>query len=426
MIRAANIVGRDTFSSLGIRNFRLYFIGQGISVSGTFMQGVALAWLVLDMTGSGTVLGIVSAFQFLPILLFAPFGGAVADRVSKRNLLLFTQTAYGILATTLGVLVMTGSVRLWMVYIIALAFGLFNAVDSPTRHTFVSELAGEKHLKNAVTLNSGIMNIARIIGPTIAGILIAGAGVASCFVLNGLSYIAVIVTLFLMRKEELFVAEKSGSGRIRYLDGFRYILSKPDLRIILFMAAIIGTLAYEFQVSLPLLAKVTFHGDARSYAALTSAFGLGAVIGGLLFAGRQRMDRFVLVQMALLFGLSLFAASVMPSLASATIAMVVTGVFSIGFTSVGNTMMQLGSAPKRRGRVMAFWSMAFMGSTAIGGPIVGWIGEHVGPRYGLGLGGFAALLAAGIGFLTLRVSVPKFVARLSVIPARSDSDDTSG
>ncbi|NTV55598.1 MAG: MFS transporter, partial [Candidatus Moranbacteria bacterium] len=219
-------------------------------------------------------------------------------------------------------------------------------------------------------------------------------------ILNGLSYVVVIVMLFLMRKEELAVAERE-SGKSRYFDGLRYIFSKPDLRLIFIMVAVIGTLAYEFQVSLPLLAKITFGGDARSYAALSSAFGLGAVIGGLLFAGKKHVDRIGLVRLAALLGASLLLVSVSPNHATAVVVMVAAGIFSIGFTSAGNTMMQLGSTPGMRGRVMAFWSMAMMGSTAIGGPIIGWIGEHVGPRYGLGLGGLVTVLAASYGYLAI-------------------------
>jgi MFS family permease len=408
MMGRVKIASRNAFSSLQIRNFRLYFIGQGVSVSGTFMQAVALAWLVLRMTGSGTALGVVSALQFLPILLFAPLGGAIADRFPKRNLIIFTQCAFGILALLLGILVLTDLVQLWMVYGIALCLGLFAALDSPTRHTFVSELVGEKGLKNAITLNSGIMNVARIIGPTIAGILIAEVGIASCFIINGLSYVVVIVMLLLMKKEELVVAKRE-IGKSRYFDGLSYIFSKPDLRMIFIMIAVIGTLAYEFQVSLPLLAKNTFGGDARSYAALSSAFGLGAVIGGLLFAGKKHADRIDLARLAAFFGISLLAAAVSPNHATAVVMMVSAGIFSIGFTSAGNAMMQLGSTPGMRGRVMAFWSMAMMGSTAIGGPIIGWIGEYVGPRYALGLGGFATVLVALYAYLSIRRSYPESI-----------------
>lgn len=423
MTKRVKTVGREAFSSLQIRNFRLYFIGQGLSVSGTFMQAVALPWLVLRMTGSGTALGIVSALQFLPILLFAPLGGAIADRFPKRNLVIFTQCVFGMLALTLGFLVLTDLVRLWMVYAIAFSLGLFAALDSPTRHTFISELVGEKGLKNAITLNSGIMNAARIVGPTIAGILIAEVGIASCFILNGLSFVAVIVMLLLMRKGELAVAEPE-SGKSRYFDGLRYIFSKPDLRLIFIMVAVIGTLAYEFQVSLPLLAKITFGGDARSYAALSSAFGLGAVIGGLLFAGKKRVDRIGLVRLAALFGICLLLVSVSPNHATAVVVMVAAGIFSIGFTSAGNTMMQLGSTPGMRGRVMAFWSMAMMGSTAIGGPIIGWIGEYVGPRYSLGLGGLVTILAAFYGYLTiLRPSLGSMPSFERVPEAASDEPD---
>lgn len=416
--------GRDVFSSLRVRNFRLYFVGQILSTSGTYVQGVALAWLVLGMTGSGTALGVVTACLFVPILFLAPLGGAIADRFPRWKLILVTQVLYAVLAFSLGIVVATGSVRLWMVYVVAFAFGLISAVDNPIRHTFIPELVGEKRLRNAVTLNSSAVNTARIVGPTIAGLVIATFGLAPCFILNGFSYGAVIAMLTLMDKGELFTSEPE-KRRTGYLDGFRYIISKPELRLVFLMVAFIGTLAYEFQVSFPLLAKETFHGDAKDYAMLLSAFGVGAVIGGFLFAGHKKTDQKTFILLAFLFGSALMSASVMPDQWSAAVFLSVAGVFSIGFTSVGNTMAQLGSAPNMRGRVMAFWSMAFMGSTAIGAPVIGWIGEYVGPRYGLGIGGLAAVLAAGYGFLATYGFRLRPTGRFAAVAVKADTDSHS-
>ena len=392
---------RDTFSSLKIRNFRLFFIGQTISASGTFMQGVAQAWLVLKVTNSGTALGVVTALQFLPILLFGPWGGIIADRFSKRNILYVTQSLSGLLAFILGALVLTGNVELWEVYLMALLLGFINVIDNPSRQTFIAEMVGEGELKNAITLNSVLMNLSRVIGPTIAGVIIATSGLAACFVLNGISFFAVVMVLYLMHQDELFQFKHRENIEKGFLNGFFYIMSKPILRTTLVMMAIIGTFSYEFQVSLPLLSEKAFHGGAEGFAALIAAMGVGSVIGGILTASSKKVNPNVLILSALIFGFSILAVAAMPSLVLSIYAMVAVGISSIYFVSLGNTIMQLGSAPELRGRVMAFWSMAFVGSTAIGGPIVGWIGQHIGSRWGLVIGGFSAIFAACLGFVML-------------------------
>ncbi len=395
-----------TFSSLRIRNYRLYYTGQIISTSGTFMQSVAQAWLVLQLTHSGTALGIVSALQFLPVLILSPFGGVIADRFPKRTLLYITQSAFGLLALILGILVATNLVQLWMVEVLAVGYGLVSMVDNPTRQSFVVEMVGENELRNAVTLYSSLVNLSRVIGPTIAGILIAAVSLAPCFIINGISYLAVLIMLWAMRASELHMHQDlppmARRGGSQVIAGFKYVASTPVLRNVLLMMALIGTLTFEFQVSLPLLAQGTFHGDAQSYAALTSAMGLGAVVGGLMTAGQKRTAPSLLIMGAVFFGATTLLTSLMPNLILAVAAMVVVGFFSIYFTSLGNSILQLESEPQMRGRVMSFWAIAFLGSTTIGGPIVGWIGEHIGPRWGLGIGGIAALVAAGLGLLTLR------------------------
>jgi MFS family permease len=394
--------GRVTFASLWVRNYRLYFIGQTISQAGTFMQQVAQAWLVLKLTNSGTALGLIAALQNLPILLFAPFGGTLADRYSKRKLLVLTQIGFGALALLLGALVLTGLVRLWMVAASALCFGLINCVDNPTRQSFVVEMVGAPQLRNAVSLNSTMMNLARIIGPAIAGVLITAAGLAPCFILNGLSYGAVIIMLLAMRVGELFTPIRAGRGKGQIADGIRYAFSTPILRNILVIMAIVGTLTYEFQVSLPLLAEFTYGGNAGSYAALTSALGIGAVVGGIVTASRKSTSFNTLVLAACLFGLTALLAAFMPTLALAVAGVVLLGFCSIYFASTGNTTLQLASDPQMRGRIMALWSMAVLGSTTIGGPIVGIIGQQFGARWGLAIGGLAALVAAAYGTLSTR------------------------
>lgn len=390
-------MGNQTFSSLRIRNYRLYFIGQGISLSGTWMQTIAQDLLVLFLTGSGTALGLVTALQALPVLLLGPWGGVVADRFPKRRLIYATQAVSGLLALALGLLVATGTIRIWMVYILATLLGLVKTVDNPTRQTFVLEMVGREHLTNAISLNSSEVNLARVIGPTIAGALVATVGLAVCFLINAVSYVAVLVVLFLMREEELNPTPLVPRAKGRLQEGFRYVKSSPALMTPLLMMAVIGMLTYEFSVTLPIFARFTFHGGAGSYAALSAAMGLGAVLGGVYTAGRRRAAPRMLVISAALFGTSVLITALAPTLFLAVAALVVVGFFSINFTSLANSTLQLESVPEMRGRVMALWTVAFLGSTPIGGPVIGWIGQHAGPRWGLTVGGAAAIAAAGLG-----------------------------
>jgi MFS family permease len=357
----------NTFSSLKNRNYRLYFIGQGISLPGTWMERIAQAWLVLKLTDSGTALGIVTAFQTLPILFLSPWGGLLADRFNKRKLLYVTQTGLGLISLILAVLIWTSMIKIWMVYLLALLVGVFNAVDNPTRQTFVFEMVGKKDLSNAVTLNSTEVNLARIIGPAAAGIIIASLGLALCFFLNAVSFIGVLVCLFMIRAKDLHLAEPAKKTKGQVLEGFKYVFRTPVLRTVLIVMAVVGTLTYEFTVSLPLLAKYTFLGDAHYYAFLTSAMGIGAVLGGLVTAGRKQTSPKGFSSTAIFFGLAVLAASLSPGIHLAVLMMVIVGMFSIRFMTIGNTTLQLGSSPEMRSRVMAMWTMAFLGSTPIGG-----------------------------------------------------------
>ena len=393
--------GRENFSSFQVRNYRLYYIGQIISTSGTFMQSIAQAWLVLKISNSGTALGIVSALQYIPILLFGTLGGVVADRLPKRTVLYFTQSAAGILALILGILTALNLVTLWMVFVLAFCLGWVTVFDNPARQTFVVELVGEDKLRNAVTLYSVLVNLSRVIGPAIAGALIAFIGIAPCFILNGISYVAVVIMLARMRPEELLVTPLSPQSKGQLREGVRYVLSSPILRNTLLMLALVGTFTFEFQVSLPLIAQFVFKGDASSYAFLSGALGLGAVIGGLAIAGQKRNTPSLLTVAAFLFGVTVLGAAFMPTLILSGVALVLAGASSIYFTSLGNSFLQLSSSPQMRGRVMSFWSIAFLGSTTIGGPAVGWFAETAGPRWGLALGGMAALTAALLGVVNL-------------------------
>jgi MFS family permease len=392
----------ETFSSLYVRNYRLYYIGQIISTSGTFMQSVAQAWLVLKLTHSGTALGITSALQYVPILILGPYGGIIADRFSKRKILYFTQSVSGILALILGMLVATNLVQVWMVYILAFCLGLVNVFDNPTRQTFYIELVGSDNLRNAVTLYSTLVNLARIVGPALAAALIAGFGLAPCFIINGISYAAVVIMLGMMHADELIITPPVPQAKGQIQEGFKYVISTPVIGITLIMMAIIGTFTYEFQVSLPLIAQFTFKGDASSYALLTASMGFGAAFGGIFFASRKGIQPTKVISASLLFGLAVLTAAFMPSLLLTGLILVFVGVSSINFSSLGNSLLQLESSPQMRGRVMSFWSIAFLGSTTIGGPIVGWFAEVAGARWGLALGGIAALIAAALGVFTLR------------------------
>ena len=387
----------QTFASFRIRNFRLYFFGQGLSLCGTWAQTVALAWLVLKLTHSGTQLGLVLAAQFLPILLFGAWGGVITDRFNKRHILYATQLTQSILALILGLLVATNRIELWMVYSLAATLGLTQVIDNPTRQTFIFEMVGSKYLKNAVTLNSTMVNVARVVGPSIAGVLIATIGIGQCFLVNAASFVAVLLALFAMRASELHTAPPVPREKGQIRAGFRYVLSVPVLKATLLMMFIIGTFAYEFPVIMPLFATVTLHGNASTYSAMTVAMGLGAISGGLYTAGRSVAKSGTLSRAAFAFGCSILLLAIMPNLFATFIVLVLVGALSVLFISLGNTTLQLTSDPTMRGRVMALWSIAFLGTTPVGGPIIGAIADHSNPRIGLAVGGLSAIIAAVLG-----------------------------
>jgi len=392
-VRAAWI---QTFHSLRIRNYRLYFVAQLISVSGTWMQTVAQAWLVLHLTGSGVDLGIVVGLQFLPMLLFGPFGGLVADRMNKRRLLYMTQTAGGILALVLGVLVVSHVVQLWQVYLLATLLGMVNVFDNPTRQTFVMEMVGRDELPNAVSLNTVVMNTSRVVGPAIGGVVITVFGLGICFFVNAASYIAVIVGLSMMRSKELHPTQRVVRAKGQIRQGFRYVWRTPSLRNTLLAVAVIGIFAYNFTVTLALLAKVTFHGGVGTYSLLTSCMGIGAVVGGLFAAHRARPTPRLLQVLALVFGGLLAAVALAPTLISAAALIVLMGAASIGFIATANASLQLASEPAMRGRVMALYAMAFLGTTPFGAPLVGAIAQWTSPRIALLIGAVATVGAAGL------------------------------
>ena len=382
-------------SSLRQRNYRLFFFGQLVSVAGTWMQTVAQSFVVLDLTHSGTQLGLTTAARFLPMFVFGPLGGVFADRMDRRRVLYVTQALSGLLAGVFAVTVGTHSIRLWIVYLLALALGFVNVFDNPARQSFISEMVSAEDLPNAVTLNSVAMNMARVLGAALGGVIAAAIGLALCFTINALSFGAVLVSLAAMRSSELFPAERVSRQKKQVRQGLRYVRNTPELLIPLLMIAVVGTLAWEFQVSLPLMASKVFHGGAASYGVMASVMGGGAVVGGLISAARARPRARALCLAAIGWGIAILAAAVAPSFALELAALVFVGYGSITFNSLAKTTLQLAAKPEMRGRVMALWALAWMGSTPIGGPIVGWTGQAIGARWALVIGGVAAL-ACGV------------------------------
>jgi MFS family permease len=330
------------------------------------------------------------------MLLFGPFGGLVADRVNKRRLLYLTQTAGGILALVLGVLVVSHMVQLWQVYLLATLLGMVNVFDNPTRQTFVMEMVGRDELPNAVSLNTVVMNTSRVVGPAIGGVVITVFGLGICFFVNAASYIAVIVGLSMMRSKELHPTQRVVRAKGQIRQGFRYVWRTPSLRNTLLAVAVIGIFAYNFTVTLALLAKVTFHGGVGTYSLLTSCMGIGAVVGGLFAAHRARPTPRLLQVLALVFGGLLAAVALAPTLISAAALIVLMGAASIGFIATANASLQLASEPAMRGRVMALYAMAFLGTTPIGAPLVGAIAQWTSPRIALLIGAVATVVAAGL------------------------------
>jgi MFS family permease len=383
---------RQMASSLRQRNYRLYFFGQLVSVAGTWMQTVAQSFLVLDLTHSGTQLGLTTAARFAPMLFFGPLGGLFADRLDKRHVLYLTQTLQGLLAGVFAILLATHSMTLWWVYLLAVLLGFVNVFDNPARQSFISEMVTPQDLRNAVTLNSVAMNMARVFGGALGGTIAAAVGLTLCFACNAVSFGAVLISLAMMRTSELFPARKVERKKRQVRDGLRYVRTTPELLIPLVMISVVGTLAWEFQVTLPLMASKVFGGNAATYGVMASVMGVGAVAGGLISTARARPGSRTLCVAAVGWGIAILAAAVAPDMPLELIALVFVGYGSITFNSFAKTSLQLAAKPTMRGRVMALWALAWLGSTPVGGPIVGWIGQEAGARWSLVVGGAATLL----------------------------------
>jgi MFS family permease len=385
------------FRSLRVRNYRLYAGGQLVSLTGTWMQRVAQDWLVLELTNSGTALGIDTALQFLPSLLFGLWGGLLADRYDKRKLLLATQTGLALVALILGVLDVTGIVQYWQVLVLALALGLVSAIDSPVRQSFVVEMVGPDDLTNAVGLNSTIFNSARILGPAVAGVMITAIGTGWAFVANGISSIAVLTGLALMRPAELRPSPAIDRIRGQLRAGLHYVRQRQDLLLTMVMVFVVGTFGLNFQITTALLAKQVFHRSATGYGLLSTALAVGACVGAVLATRRRtRPSLLFLLLAAMAFGLLEILAGSMPGFGATALMLVLVGLAMLTFTTAANSSVQLGVEATMRGRVMALYLMCFLGGTPVGAPIVGWVANTVGPRWGM-IGGGLVCMAMAVG-----------------------------
>src|ERR1700759_5368775 len=390
---------RRVFRSLRNFNYRVWADGALVSNIGTWMQRAAQDWLVFTQLTqhSGSAVGIVMALQFGPQLLLMPWSGYAADHFSQRKLLVATQATMGALALILGLLTVTGLVQLWHVYVFAFLFGCSAALDAPVRQTFVAELVGDGDLSNAIALNSTSFNAARMIGPAVAGLVIASVGTGWAFLFNGASYMAVLASLCLLRTSELRPNARAHRTKGSVLQGFHYVSSRADLRATLIMLFLIGTFGLNFPIFISTMAVGVFHTDARGFGLLSSMMAIGTMSGALLAAHREQPRFNALLAGSAIFGLGCTLAALAPGYWLLAAALIVIGVAALTVMNTSNALMQLSTEPAMRGRVMALRLGVALGGTPIGAPIVGWVADHFGPRWALGVGaasGFAAALVA--------------------------------
>jgi MFS family permease len=382
----------DTFRSFAHRNFRLFFGGQIVSQAGTWMQSVAIVWVVLDLTDSGLALGLVTAAEFLPILVLGAWAGVIADRVDHHRLMLVTQTAFLALATALAVLTLSGHVNVPALFVLSLVFGTINAFDNPSRRALVVELVPQVDVPNAVGLNSALMTGSRVVGPALAGVLLAGPGAGTAFAVNAVTYLAVIVALARMDRSRFRTSPRVAKAKGQLRAGLRYAWRTPDLRLPLVMLAVVGMLAFNYQVTLPLLAERTFGGTATTFTLLFATMSVGSVVGALVVARKTDLGVDFLVRAGAGLAVSTFALALAPTLPLALLAALAVGFTNVGIISGGNAVVQLRAAPAMRGRVLALLSVVFLGSTPIGSPIIGFVAEELGARAAVALGGVATAL----------------------------------
>jgi MFS family permease len=407
MTEKLHTAASDTFRSLTHRNFRLFFAGQLVSQTGTWLSMVTQTLLVLKLTDSGVALGLLMAFQFGPMLLLGAWAGAVADRSDKRKMLIVLQSLAMAQSIILGVVVLAGAASVPVIYALAAAQGFITAFDNPVRRSFVVEMVPADDLPNAVSLNSAIMTGSRVLGPAIAGALVLTVGYGWPFIIDGFSYTAVIAGLVMMRPSELFRAPPMPHRKGQVRQGLRYIRSEPNLLVPLIMMALIGTFAFNFQVTVPLLVNGPLDGGTGTFTLLFSVLSLGSLIGALATARRSRVTPQQLVNAAAAFGVAMVLLAISPSLGVAFPVSVLIGLASIAFMTTSTAIVQLLAGAEYRGRVLAIQGMVFLGSTPIGGPIVGWIADTAGPRAGIALGAAACFAAAAYGARALDLSDPR-------------------
>jgi MFS family permease len=397
------------FQSLSVRNYRLFASGQLVSLTGTWMQRVGQDWLVLRLShNSGTAVGITTGLQFLPLLLFGMYGGVIADRYSKRRLLLGTQAAMAVQAVVLAALDFSHVVTLGEVYALALLLGSATCIDNPTRQAFVTEMVGPDQIVNAVGLNSATFNSARIVGPALAGLLIDLVGTDWVFGINAISYVAVIGGLLMMRDSELLRTPRVARAPGQVREGLRYLRARTDLVIPIMLMGVVGTLGFNFQITLALMDKVVLHRGAGAYGLLSSCIAVGSLVGALTGARRVRPTRTLLIGAAVAFGVLETLVGLMPNYDALAVLLIPTGLAAILLSTTANTTVQLGSDPEMRGRVMGVYMLVFAGGTPIGAPLVGWVAQEWGPRASLLLGGLSSLAAAGAAaVIVLRRGAPE-------------------
>ncbi|ADG73678.1 major facilitator superfamily MFS_1 [Cellulomonas flavigena DSM 20109] len=385
-----------TFSSLSIRNYRLWFAGALVANVGTWMQRVAQDWLVLtDLTDeSGVAVGITTALQFAPALLLSAWAGLLADRFDRRKLLLATQVAQGVLAAGLGALVLSGHAELWHVYVFAGLLGAVTAIDAPVRQTFVAELVPQSRLSNAVGLNSASFNAARLVGPGLAGLLIAAVGSGWVFVINAATFAATIVSLTLMRRSELHTMPHASRAKGQIREGIAYVRNRSDILVIMVVVCVVSTFGLNFQLTSALMARTEFGKGAQEYGVLGSVLAIGSLTGALLAARRERPRVRLVIGSAFGFGVATGVMALMPTYTSFAVACIPVGLASLTMMTAANTSIQMTTDPQMRGRVMSLYMMVFLGATPVGSPVVGWIGETFGARWSIGVGSISALLVS--------------------------------
>lgn len=385
---------RATFSSLQSRNFRLYFFGQSMSQIGTWTQKIAQAWLVLDLTDSGALLGVTLALQALPTLLFTAWGGLLADRMDKRRILLWTQTASILPAIVLGLLTATGTTSLWMVLVTAVVLGTIEAFDKPARQTFIAEIVGREYLTNALTLNNITINSGKLVGPAIAGVLITSVGLAASFFVNAASFVVVLIALAFVRADHLTPTTHAARTKGQLREGMRYVLSRPRLLGPLLLLTVTGLLAWEWTVTLPLLARNVFHGDAQVASSMFVAMGAGAVVGVLAIAGILKATTGRLIIASLIFG-SLLLATAYAHVIQATLGLLFfLGAAGVAYRVITTSLAQLEADPTMRGRTMSLFVIAVGGTSPISAPLLGWLCEAIGVQATLASGGIGTALAS--------------------------------